>query len=143
MTQEQINQYTIGRTFNMNGLSSWSSEELIANDFAAYGKKLGEQEVIFISEKGTNKGASITQLAHWEEEGEILVSSKAEYRVVNTYTKGKRTYIEVEEMQKMGAKDKNDKTSIFNRWEDNTVKFLDKKESKEKKENEKSNKKDT
>lgn len=43
----------------------------------------------------------------------------------------------------MGAKDKNDKTSIFNRWEDNTVKFLDKKESKEKKENEKSNKKDT
>lgn len=98
LTQNQINQYTIGRTFNMNGLSSWTSEELIANDFAEYNKKFGEQEVIFISKNGTNNGASITQLAHWEEEGEILVSSKAEYRVVNTYTKGKRTYIEVEEV---------------------------------------------
>lgn len=34
----------------------------------------------------------------YREEGEILVSGKAEYKVVNKYTKGKRTYIEVEEI---------------------------------------------
>jgi hypothetical protein len=98
LTQEQIDSFNVGEYKDMNGLSSWTSEELIANDFAEHNKKIGEQEVIFISKNGTNKGASITQLAHWEEEGEVLVSSEATYRVTNKYTKGKRTYIEVEEI---------------------------------------------
>lgn len=39
----------------------------------------------------------------------------------------------------MGAKDKNDKTSIYNRWEDNDVEFLDDKEKEQKNSEKKTN----
>lgn len=98
LTQEQIDEYNVGDVKDMMGLSSWTSEKIVANMFAENNKKQGEQEVIFISNNGTNQGSSITQLAKYPEEAEILISSQAMFKVTKKYIVGKKTYIELEEL---------------------------------------------
>ncbi len=97
LTPQVIDTFDVGKTVDMKGIASWSSDELVANDFAHNNKKPNEEEVIFVCNNGTKKGASITQLAEWAEEAEVLVSNKANYKVLKKYQNGKRIYIEVEE----------------------------------------------
>ncbi|MBP3495509.1 MAG: hypothetical protein J6K52_04810 [Clostridia bacterium] len=98
----QIDAFQVGKKINMKGLSSWSSEEVIAEEFAK-NKNENEEAVVFVNNSGTKQGASVTHLAEYPSEAEVLISSKATYKVLNKSTKTNKytgktiTYIEVEE----------------------------------------------
>ena len=97
LTQKQIDECVVGGTFDMLGMSSWSSKELVAKKFAKKDKKPNEKEVILINKNGTNKGTSVTHLAKYKEQYEVLVSGEVSCVIKNKYSQERYTIIEVEE----------------------------------------------
>lgn len=97
LTQSQIDKYKVGGVFNMRGVSSWTSQKGVAEFFANRDKKPNEKEVILINKNGTTQGASITHMAKYKKQYEVLVSYKAKHIITEKYNSGKHTIIVVEE----------------------------------------------
>ncbi len=76
LKQKQNNRSPI----NMGGISSWSSEESIAQDFADNRKKANDS-YRFIFETDNKSGVGIDHLSNWVGESEVLHSSKTKYKV--------------------------------------------------------------
>jgi hypothetical protein len=94
-----------GKTIDMRGMSSWSGKKDMANN---YGSASGKEGVIFTIKK-PKTAVGIAHLSTYQAEDEVLMSDKAQYRVVSsqrkkTTTTGvmkqKRmiTYVELEEI---------------------------------------------
>ena len=64
----------------MGGISSWSSEESIAQDFADNRNK-AEDSYRFIFETENKSGVGIDHLSNWVGENEVLHSSKTQYKI--------------------------------------------------------------
>lgn len=85
-------------TTDMQGLSSWSSEEKVAKKFA---NSMGNQyEYIFIAPKGIKQSAGIEHLSQYPSEKEHIASTNAKFKVTKTQkVKGtKQTLVYVEEI---------------------------------------------
>lgn len=67
-------------TIDMDGISSWSSEESIAEDFAN-NRNQAEDSYRFIFESENKSGVGIDHLSNWVGENEVLHSSKTQYKV--------------------------------------------------------------
>ena len=95
MDADSFSQMQVGGRIDMRGLSSWSSDEQIAHNFAqSYGTK---KSVVFRS-KGTKQGASITHLSKFgTSESEVLVSGKATWTIKKITKVGNITYVDVKE----------------------------------------------
>lgn len=92
MSQTQVAAYKqaceVGEEIDMHGISSWSSDRGTAVGF-------GKQGVVFICENGTTWGSSIKGYSKYTKEDEVLVSSKARYRIKDYYTEDGVTYFTV------------------------------------------------
>ena len=95
LSDEDLQKYTVGSEHDMKGVSSWSNEPNIAEEFADHYKKLGNS-VIFHSPT-QNKGTGVRHLTRNEDfdEYEIIASKDSRYKVVGI------------------EKDNNDRTHIF------------------------------
>lgn len=82
---------TIGTQIDMNGTSSWSTNEATSWEFASEG-------IVFVS-KTQSLGTSIRHLARGRQENEVIVSKNAKYKVVNTGEFAGKTYVYLEEIQ--------------------------------------------
>lgn len=67
-------------TIDMDGISSWSSEESIAEDFAN-NRNQADDSYRFIFESENKSGVGIDHLSNWVGENEVLHSSKTQYKV--------------------------------------------------------------
>jgi len=67
---------------DMGGISSWSSEESIAQDFADNRNKANDS-YRFIFETDNKSGVGIDHLSNWVGESEVLHSNKTKYAVKN------------------------------------------------------------
>ncbi len=100
LTDEQLAAYTIGSEHDMLGVSSWSNEPNIANEFADY---YHEEEhkanaVIFHSTTQT-RGTAIRHLSKEYSENEVLVSKESRFKVLRrNVDKEGRTHIYLEEV---------------------------------------------
>ena len=85
-----------GGRIDMKGMSSWTSDPKIAQNFAKANMK-GESSVLF-KVSGTKQGASVTHLSRFgKKEGEVLISGKATWTIKSITKKGGTTIVEVEE----------------------------------------------
>ena len=68
-----------GKLFDMQGLSSWSSDKETADEFAEGSWKSGSTAITFVVKK-INKGTSIVHLSR-QDENEVLVSKKSKFKI--------------------------------------------------------------
>lgn len=83
-----------GGLTDMMGLSSWSSAESIANEFAD--NRPGEYKFIF--ELNNQSGVGIDHLSEWQGEEEVLQSGKVKYKVKDIFLKDGKYRIKLEEV---------------------------------------------
>lgn len=89
-----VSQYKKGAVIDMRGMSSWTSSQRVADNFAT-----GNKRVIFINEgKKSKNGTSVKRLSDYKTEEEVLFSNKARWKVDSQETKGIRTYVYVHEV---------------------------------------------
>lgn len=74
----------IGDVIDMNGISSWTSDLKVAEKFSRDDVDSSDLSMVFEVAK-TDKGTSIVHLARFEKEKEVLVSAKAQYKVLSGY----------------------------------------------------------
>lgn len=90
------NDYKIGQVIDMNGTSSWSSDKIIADEFAQ--KALlnpGQKRVVF-SVNNVIQSASIAHLS-FHDEAEVLVSKNQKFKITNMVPNGNVTEITLKE----------------------------------------------
>lgn len=80
LTDEQLETYTVGSELDMLGLSSWSSDIVIAENFADDNLRFGNAVVFHCTTQA--KGTAIRHLSNLEREDEVLVSTESRYRVI-------------------------------------------------------------
>ncbi|MCM1546242.1 MAG: hypothetical protein NC033_04310 [Clostridiales bacterium] len=99
LSDEDLAKFMVGSTHDMKGVSSWSSEPTIANEFADHYKEQG-YGVIFHS-KTQSKGTAIRHLVNQDVygENEVIVSKESKYRVLKRETDGiGRIHVYLEEI---------------------------------------------
>jgi hypothetical protein len=72
-----------GYTFDMRGISSWTTSIGTANTFAHHTDDQDQNHVIFICKSAQPRGTSIRGISHYTSEREILLSSAARWRVIS------------------------------------------------------------
>lgn len=88
---EYIKNMKIGDDFKFKRISSWSSSESVANDFAGNDKRRADVEYVnrikFICKNNKN-GVSVSHISHFGNyESEVLVPNDAKYKVVGKKSK--------------------------------------------------------
>ena len=82
---------------NGGALSSWSSNENVADNFTSAGP-WGEKGVVLVIEGGTKRGTSIKHLsANGRDEDEVLIPASAQYEVTDIYD-GDTVYVYLKEV---------------------------------------------
>lgn len=66
-----------GKPIDMKGISSWSSDESVAQSFAGKTNQWGTAIIFVTNGKSTSNGTSIKHLSQINDEEEVLVSNKA------------------------------------------------------------------
>lgn len=100
LSNEDLNKYTVGAIHDMKGVSSWSSEPTIANEFADHYKENLGNAVIFHSPT-QGKGTAVRHLVNQEVygENEVTVSKESRYKVLKRETdKAGRIHVYLEEI---------------------------------------------
>lgn len=93
----------LGNAVTMHGIASWTSSKDTAEGYSDKGKG-----AIIICEGGTTWGTSIKQFSRYSEEDEVLVSSKATYKIARYYEEGGKTYFHViEDNPRLSSNEKN------------------------------------
>lgn len=83
-----------GETTDMLSLSSWSSSEDIANDFAD--NREGDYKFVF--ELENKSGVGIDHLSEWQGEEEVLQSGKVKYKIKDISIANNRYKVKIEEV---------------------------------------------
>lgn len=86
-------QFKKGTVVSMNGTSSWTESEKVADEFAGF----GGSRCVFIS-TGTKMGKSIAEFSDFPQEKEVCVSRDARYRINNVKKKNGTNYFYCEEI---------------------------------------------
>ena len=95
LSQHEVDSLQVGGRIDMKGMSSWSSQKSVADNFAY--PTSTRQAVIFKTAR-TKKGASITHLSTFgKAEYEVLVSGKATWTVKKMYKEYDKLIVEVKE----------------------------------------------
>ena len=82
---------------NGGALSSWSSNENVADNFTSAGS-WGEKGAVLVIEGGTKRGTSIKHLsANGRDEDEVLIPASAQYEVTDIYD-GDTVYVYLKEV---------------------------------------------
>ena len=94
LKDDQLSNFKEGSVIDMKGLSSWSSDNKVAEKFTTIGLKKKEakdvQKVIFVMEK-CNSGTAISHLSEIPIEKEIVVSSKTKFKIKKIESSDKKT----------------------------------------------------
>jgi hypothetical protein len=90
VSPEEANALKAGATINMKGMSSWSSDQGIAESFAS-GAGNNNQAVIF--HVNNKSGASIAHLAAMPYQKEVVAPSTAKYGIQQTQNKGSTLHV--------------------------------------------------
>ena len=82
---------------NGGALSSWSSNENVAENFTAHGP-WGEKGAVLVIEGGTKRGTSIKHLsANGRDEDEVLIPASAQYEITDIFD-GDTVYVYLKEV---------------------------------------------
>lgn len=81
-----------GGVIDMKGISSWSSSESTAKDFASQRK----HKIVFVNQDNKS-GAEISSLSKYKGEGEVIYSSKSRFLIDGVSKKGEIHYVKVRE----------------------------------------------
>ncbi len=104
LSDDDLSKYTLGSVHDMGGVSSWSSEEEIARQFADHyhGEEVGMDNAVILHSKTQNKGTAIRHLSKYpgeKGENEVIVSKESRYKVIDKKMDGDgRTHIYMEEV---------------------------------------------
>jgi hypothetical protein len=95
---KDVSSFKVGKTIDMKGPSSWSSDKNVANNFANAGKQKpkGQSSVVFSLTKA-KKATSIKHLSRAQDEEEVLASSLSKYTIKAMSKKNGTTHITLEE----------------------------------------------
>lgn len=106
LTDDELLEYSVGSIHDMRGTSSWSSEIVIAQEFADHEgdqKEKGKTNAVIFHSPTQHNGTSIRHLSHYPNEGgenEVIVSKQSRYKVVRrSKDKDGRVHIFLEEEQ--------------------------------------------
>lgn len=77
--EEILRKVESGEELDMGGTSSWTSNKIVANEYAGIGSK-GKVEIVYHTNAGeTTKGTSIRHMSQVKSEDEVLMSKNARY----------------------------------------------------------------
>jgi hypothetical protein len=93
--KETLSSFKQGDIIDMKGVSSWTSNFDVAD---SYTYKTTDPATIFHA-NGTKQGTSIRHLAHYEQEDEILVSTKARWSIEKIEKIEETTHIYLKEVE--------------------------------------------
>lgn len=88
LTDDELSEYSVGSIHDMRGTSSWSSEIIIAQDFADWEgdrKEKGKTNAVIFHSPTQHNGTSIRHLSRYPDEdgeNEVIVSKQSRYKVV-------------------------------------------------------------
>ena len=82
-----------GMAIEMNGMSSWTSKQRIAENFSSKGN--GNSRVVFRCSQGQPMGTDIAHLSRFTNEREVLVSGLAKYKITGHTKQGDVYYFDV------------------------------------------------
>lgn len=93
-----VDKLSVGASFDMKGMSSWSSEQSISFAFSGWHSKGKTRGVVFSCDK-VDKGASIAHLSYFNER-EVLLSKSCNFKVksIKVDEKSGLTFVNVVEM---------------------------------------------
>ena len=97
LNMQNISHWKEGKVINMKGVSSWSDDEKIAQDFSKVEGFTARKNVIFML-PGSDNGTSIKHLSANPHENEILVSKYTSFKIRKIEPKGDYIYIKVDEL---------------------------------------------
>ena len=83
-----LKQIENGEELDQKGLSSWTSEKSVAEEFCDgnYSESGGTvNEVLFVNTGGTKQGVSVKHISRYDHENEVMVSSKSRQIATNAY----------------------------------------------------------
>lgn len=104
LSDDDLSKYTLGSVHDMGGVSSWSSKEEIARQFADHyhGEEVGIDNAVILHSKTQNKGTAIRHLSKYpgeKGENEVIASKESRYKVIDKKMDGDgRTHIYMEEV---------------------------------------------
>lgn len=88
LTDDELSEYSVGSIHDMRGTSSWSSEIIIAQEFADWEgakKEKGKTNAVIFHSPTQHNGTSIRHLSNYpneDGENEVIVSKQSRYKVV-------------------------------------------------------------
>lgn len=100
LTDDELSKLSVGVKINQNGVSSWSSESSIADDFSKLTYEAGTKNpVIFVDKTdGRRTALSIMSMSGELSEYEVIYSSRSKFEIISIKVTNGVTYIDVKEV---------------------------------------------
>lgn len=92
--EKYLNTHKVGDIIDMGGISSWTGDKKRANKFAS--KKGLNYKIIF--ESDNKSGVGIQHLSTYDQEDEVMVSSKQKYKIKSIKKQGNYHIVSLEEI---------------------------------------------